>query len=340
MRFAGPSSLRTAMAAAVLSYDMGSIVPAQEPPRYFLQWGGLGANPGQFNRLQDMDLAGDGTLFVLEGPPNKRVQRFAADGTLLGAWQSSWFDPQALAVGPDGSVFVIDYSYLSSLVDGRIVQRFSPDGAPMGAWGSFGDGPGQFRARRGDGDIGPRNVGVSSDGDVYVTDPNSDRVLRFDSGGRFLAAWGGTGAGPGQFNFPGDVIVSAAGEVYVTDRRNDRIQVFGRHGSFLRSFGHSGAAPGQLQSPYGMAVDADGNLYIADTLNYRIQKLSSAGSFILEWGHQGSAAGEFDGVFKVAADAAQHFFVLDCWNDRIQRFDAGPTTIAPSSWSVVKQLFR
>ncbi len=276
-----------AIALALLPAVQGTS-EAEEPPRYVLEWGGLGANPGRLDQLQDLALAPDGSVFVLEGAPNKRVQ-----------------------------------------------------GSPIAFWGGFGEESEQFRARRNDGsDVGPRNIGVSPAGDVYVTDPNSNRILSFDRNGGFRFAWGGSGTGPGQFDMPGGVIASSAGDVYVSDRRNGRIQVFGNDGSFLFAWGSAGSAPGQFKSPYGMALDGDGNLYVADSSNFRVQKFSSSGATLLEWGRMGVGAGEFNGVFKVVVNAAGNLFVLDRWNNRIQRFDVAPSPVTPLSWSAVKQLFR
>jgi len=329
-----------AIALALLPAVQGTS-EAEEPPRYVLEWGGLGANPGRLDQLQDLALAPDGSVFVLEGAPNKRVQHFDANGVFLDTWRSSWWEPQAVAVGPDGSVYVLDHDFNLAHVEGRIVQKFSPEGSPIAVWGGFGEESEQFRARRNDGsDVGPRNIGVSPAGDVYVTDPNSNRILSFDRNGGFRFAWGGSGTGPGQFDMPGGVIASSAGDVYVSDRRNGRIQVFGNDGSFLFAWGSAGSAPGQFKSPYGMALDGDGNLYVADTSNFRVQKFSSSGATLLEWGRMGVGAGEFNGVFKVVVNAAGNLFVLDRWNNRIQRFDVAPSPVTPLSWSAVKQLFR
>ena len=61
-------------------------------------------------------------------------------------------------------------------------------------WGEFGTGPGDFNV--------PRFVACSTDGFVYVTDMNNNRVQRFDDMGNFQLAWGSIGADPGKFSFP------------------------------------------------------------------------------------------------------------------------------------------
>jgi DNA-binding beta-propeller fold protein YncE len=39
-------------------------------------------------------------------------------------------------------------------------------------------------------------------GYVYVTDTGNDRVQKFTSDGKFIAKWGSSGSGPGQFQTP------------------------------------------------------------------------------------------------------------------------------------------
>ena len=67
--------------------------------------------------------------------------------------------PEAVALGPDGDVYVADQlSY--------VVQKFSPYGQFETEWGSYGGGHGQF------GPIG--GLAVDGAGEVYVVDSSRD----------------------------------------------------------------------------------------------------------------------------------------------------------------------
>jgi sugar lactone lactonase YvrE len=69
----------------------------------------------------------------------------------------------------------------------------------------------------------------------------------------FNRAWGSTGTGPGQFQFPFAIGVDATGHVYVAD--GSRIQVFTSDGTFLSQF--------QVDvSPNALGVDAGGLVHI------------------------------------------------------------------------------
>jgi hypothetical protein len=71
---------------------------------------------------------------------------------------------------------------------------------------------------------------------IYVADAQDCAIKIFSKKGRFRAAIGRKGAGPGQFSFPSGVSV-LGGRLYVADKFNHRIQILDASGRYLRSFG-------------------------------------------------------------------------------------------------------
>jgi DNA-binding beta-propeller fold protein YncE len=57
-------------------------------------------------------------------------------------------------------------------------------------------------------------------GNIYVADGlgNNNRVAKFDKDGRFIAHWGSTGTGQGQFMGVRAIAIDAQDNVYVADR--------------------------------------------------------------------------------------------------------------------------
>ena len=70
---------------------------------------------------------------------------------------------------------------------------------------------------------------------VYAADAEDCAVKVFRKSGRFEAALGRSGHGPGEFSFPSGVAV-LGGRLFVADKLNRRIQVLDLSGRFLRSF--------------------------------------------------------------------------------------------------------
>ncbi len=117
--------------------------------------------------------------------------------------------------------------------------------------------------------VEPRN------GAVLVTDAQNQRVVIFDSGGKFLREFGSKGEGPGQFALPSGVAVGPDGSIYVADYIQDRVQKFSGNGQFLLAWGSSGSDQSQFHRPGGIALYRQGRVYVADIFNHRISVFDS-----------------------------------------------------------------
>lgn len=278
--------------------------------------------------------------------------------------------PKGVAVAPDGSVWVVDYSNETML-------KYAASGELLGCWGGLGRGPGEFRrpsrvaigrdgtvyvtdaanqriqcfsqsgrfigewgrAGTGPGEFSyPRGIGVGPDGSVYVTDQANHRVQVFTASGQYLRQWGSKGDGRGRFRIPKDVAVSSDGRVYVVDAGTDRVQIFSTQGKWLGWFGGEGSAPGRLSGPRGLGVDTRGHVFVADAMNHRIQEFTAVGQFVREWGCEGSLAGLFQAPRDIAQAPDGSMVVADTYNHRLQRFveddsadDTAPVTACDAS---------
>jgi tripartite motif-containing protein 71 len=224
-----------------------------------------------------------------------------------------FYYPWGIAVGPDGSVYVVD-------TDSHCIQRFDSNGNFITKWGSFGGDDGQFYY--------PNSIAVGSDGSVYVADTENHRIQKFDSSGTFIRTWGTEGSGNGQFYEPSGIAISSDGYVYVADTGNHRVQKFSSNGSFILKWGALGQGDGQFNSPYGVGVGPDGSVYVAETYNARVQKFNGNGNFITQWGSFGSGDGQFHWPCGIAIGPDGSVYVADANSDRIQKFSGSGTFIA------------
>jgi DNA-binding beta-propeller fold protein YncE len=134
--------------------------------RFILQWGGHGAEPGQFSRPQSMAIDENDRIFVADAC-NHRIQVFDRQGTLVKLWggqgalPGKLYYPYGVALAPDGSVLVAEFG-------NHRVQRFTRDGRSTGCWGSQGRGAGQL--------YNPWGLVLDSQGRMHVLDTNNHRV--------------------------------------------------------------------------------------------------------------------------------------------------------------------
>ena len=241
---------------------------------------------------------------------------WGSDGTTPGQFQS----PRALAVGPDGSVFVADSR-------NHRIQKFDAEGNLVWSTGTFGTVdtntalPGQFNE--------PWGVGVGLDGSIYVADTWNHRVQKLDANGQPVLAWGRFGQGESIDAFwgPRSVVVDGSGRVYVADTGNKRVAVFDEQGNPLSTIGLPGSDPGQLDEPVGLAVSPEGTLYVADTWNLRVQVFEPvSGSddfvFVREWPIVGWYGTSVENKPYLALDSRGRVYVSDPEGYRVLVFDS------------------
>ena len=133
----------------------------------------------------------------------------------------------------------------------------------------------------GKGLLGSVLLGVAFDlkGNVWVTDCESNKVIKFSQDGRILQTLRHAGIASERFNYPSGVCVSQKGLLYICDRYNHRVTVHEEDGKFLFSLGSKGQGPGCFNRPIDITVDSDGLAYVTDGGNERVCVWSKEGTF-------------------------------------------------------------
>ncbi|MBE2315195.1 SMP-30/gluconolactonase/LRE family protein [Solirubrobacter sp. CPCC 204708] len=225
--------------------------------------------------------------------------------------------PQATAVGPDGSVYVADqYSHA--------IQVFGPDGRFVR---EIGD-PERLTSVGG--------VAIGPDNSIYVAD-GRDRIDRFAADGTFLAEWGRTGDGVGEFRFgqgggndsgAGGGLAIADGYLFVADTRNDRIQRFALDGTGATVIVPKGA----VKRPQGLAARG-GRLIVADDNGHRMVVYDYNGAQLTTFGSgPGPRPGQLSFPYDVGIDALGRVFVADNINHRVVRYGPAPGYVYRGRW--------
>jgi tripartite motif-containing protein 71 len=218
---------------------------------FIQKWGTQGIASGHVKVPAGIATAPDGSVYVAE-VGNNRVQHFGDAGTALETWGSQGYDdatqfdqPRAIAVGPDGHVFVGDRAGRIREFDafGNFIKRFGeqdPTDADGLDDGGFGPNQGVYA------------LAVDSAGLIYAVDRDYDRIQVFRPDGTFLSKLGSTGSAAGRFDEPVDVAVGPDNRLYVAERGNNRVQVFSTTG--LRPGGGFGFAGAVVNRKKGFTV--------------------------------------------------------------------------------------
>ncbi|MGQ0811306.1 MAG: NHL domain-containing protein, partial [Nitrospiraceae bacterium] len=254
--------------------------------------------------------APDGTLFVTD-TTNSRIRRIAPDGTIStvagnGTAGSSGDGgpataaqlnfPIGLAVSPDGSLYIADFS-------NHRVRRVAPNGiittaAGTGVVGFGGDGGPAIAAQLNR----PFGVAVAPDGSLYISESGvfpsngtGHRVRRVGPDGLITTVagtgtWGFNGDGAAtarNLSTPTGIALGPDGSLYIADSQAHRIRRVSTNGvmttvagsvSFADYGGDGGpATAARLSFPQDVKAASDGTLYIADAFNQRIRRVTPDG---------------------------------------------------------------
>lgn len=177
--------------------------------------GDYGTQPDQFGYISDAVQDDEGNYYLAEFWPNQRITKLDSDGKHITTWGSEGSElgqfgrPRALALGPDGNLYVADAC-------NHRIQVFTKTGEFVRSFGQHGTEPGQLSY--------PFDVAFGPKGDLYVVEWDNHRVQKFTSKGVSLGCWGGPGREPGKLHNPWALAVDSRGRVHVVDTLNHRIQ--------------------------------------------------------------------------------------------------------------------
>jgi hypothetical protein len=122
-----------------------------------------------------------------------------------------------------------------------------------------------------------RDVAVDKEGNIYLLDAGSFKIMKYDKTGKFQLSIGRKGKGPGEMLFPRKIDVDSEGNLVLFDAGNKRITIFSPKGRFLSSFGVNGLL-------YDGVVDESDNVYIHYRYNGKlIHKFSLKGTHLLSF---------------------------------------------------------
>ncbi|MCW5876319.1 MAG: TIGR03663 family protein [Anaerolineales bacterium] len=320
--------VRKDIAAQIWDYGVAPIALAPDPYAdkgialsADLVLGGSGAEVGLFNSPRGLAVAPNGDLYAADSL-NHRIQRFSADGQLLGSWGGpsdpasmaggTFAEPWGIAVSPDGR-----FVYVADTWNHRI-QKFSATGEFITAWGTFGNSTDGMAL------YGPRDVAVAADGSVLVADTGNKRIVVYNSDGEYINQIGGPGFDLGQFEEPVGLALNVnTGELYVADTWNQRIQVLHYAGGALgatTSWEVNGWFGQSLNNKPYLAVDGEGRVYASDPEAGRVLVFDSQGALLHYFGGFDQGAVNIGVAQGLAVSQNGELWLSDSFSHNLLRF--------------------
>jgi DNA-binding beta-propeller fold protein YncE len=178
--------------------------------------GTAGSEPGQFGYVSDCVQDVEGNYFISEFGANDRITKLDPSGNFLrvigkaGQGPGEFSRIRALAIGPEGMLYVVDAC-------NHRIQVLTRDGEYVREFGSPGPEPGQLHY--------PYDLAFHPDGLLYVVERGNHRVQKFDpKTGQSLGTWGRGGRSPGQLADPWALVIDPFGRVHIVDTENHRVQ--------------------------------------------------------------------------------------------------------------------
>jgi len=229
-------------------------------------------------------VAADGTIYVADAGESNRIRKISPDGNVTtlagggegfadGAGTSASFNtPSALALGPDGNLYVAD-------TGNNRIRKITPEGkvSTVAGNGTAGylDGPAaqaQFN--------GPVGLAVSKGGDIYVADTYNDTIRMITTDGEVTSIAGGgmPGYADGDqkvalFDTPSGIIVIEDSSLIVADTGNRRLRRVSKEGN-VTTLPVSGE---ELSRPIGLAFSHDHFLYVTELDQSRVVQVAPDG---------------------------------------------------------------
>lgn len=168
-------------------------------------------------------------------------------------------------------------------------------------------------------------------GRIWAPEAKSDKIAILDATGKILEEWGGSGSGPGQFDFSrdngdgyGTLAFAKDGSFYVLDVGNRRVQHFDAKRKLLGQWGGFGNAPGLYNDPVGIAVAPDGSVWVVDDRRSVVEHYDATGKVLGSFDPFASLVSN-DGANALAIDAKGNLYVSSVAPATVLVFDSRGT---------------
>jgi DNA-binding beta-propeller fold protein YncE len=215
------------------------------------------------------------------------------------------------------------------------IRHINAAGDLLAQWGSPGEFGFDAPQEPVDGFWGPRDVVVSNDGMIFVSDTGNKRIRVYrlgESEALHLFDIGRGGSGTGELDEPSGLALHSDGRLFVADTWNRRVSVFDVSGNHLAEFRVRGWYSSTINRPY-LALDEGRNLlYVTDPDSNRVLVYHPGGDCVGSFGQDGTngANGQFQAIAGIAVDADGFVYISDSTAGKVFKFPPFPAQAIPA----------
>jgi streptogramin lyase len=179
----------------------------------------------------------------------------------------------------------------------------------------------------------PVSLVVDHPGNVWITNPGTDSVVKLNPLGRFAGNFRPPGS---HLNGPYDLAISAAGDVWVTNSGAASVTELDPAGKLIANRSPAGAL---LDNPYGVKIDAADNVWVANLTSNSISELISAGNYASGFNFAPAGAA-LSGPVQLGIDTGANVWVSNFDSDSVSELTAASSYAAGFNFAPVEALFN
>lgn len=203
--------------------------------------------PGNLKKPVNVAVDKDGNLYVAD-TVRLKVLKYDPDGNFLRSY-GELYDLKPVDVGVyEDKLYVLDFSKSD-------IKVFDTNS------GDLIESLGQGAENPEDNLSLPTNLAIDGDGNLFVSNITTGKIVKLDRDGHVLESFGELGDAYGQFSRPKGLAVDEQGRLYVVDTAYQNVQMFNEKGQLLMFFGGPDVPVGNMNLPAGITVSRDNLAY-------------------------------------------------------------------------------